>query len=193
MKTTFLKNLIVSNLVVGSLSFAAFAQEAKSLPGAPSVQSKAQEVRQEDKQNADNQPVELKKGERILRGAKLTGAKEVSLADALKTPDKFAGKTVAVAGVIVRSCKMEGCWMQLAPNATAESVRITFGDHDFFIPLNAAGLNARAEGKFNVKTLSKAEVDHLVNDDGAKFDKRNPDGSVTEVTFIASGVELTKW
>jgi Domain of unknown function (DUF4920) len=120
-----------------------------------------------------------------------TGSK-VSLAKIMKSPAKYSGKNVVVEGVIVRSCKMEGCWMELAPNATGKSIRIKMKDHKFFIPLNAAGLNAKAEGVFTVKTLSKEEVDHLMNEDGAKFDKINSDGTVTEVSFVASGVELSK-
>lgn len=128
----------------------------------------------------------------LRRGASLGQAKKVSLADALKKPKKFAGKTVRVTGVIVRSCKMEGCWMELAPTAAAKSVRVTFKDHGFFIPLDAAGMQAKAEGVFKIKTLTKAEVDHLVNEDGAKFANINKDGTVTEIAFEAVGVELTK-
>ncbi len=64
-------------------------------------------------------------------------------------------------------------------------------DHAFFIPLDSAGMNAKADGVFSVKVLSKAEVDHLI-EDGAKFDNRNADGSITEIAFEATGVELTK-
>jgi hypothetical protein len=53
-------------------------------------------------------------------------------------------------------------------------------------------MSAKAEGVFKVKTLSKAEVDHLVNEDGAKFANINKDGTVTEIAFEATGVELTK-
>jgi hypothetical protein len=129
---------------------------------------------------------------KIKRGEMLGNAKKVSLAKALKNPNKYAGKTVLVEGVIVRSCKMEGCWMELAPAKNAKSVRVKMKDHAFFIPLNAAGLTAKAEGVFNVKTLSKKEVEHLINEDGAKFENRNADGTVTEVAFEAAGVELTK-
>ncbi|MCA1638688.1 MAG: DUF4920 domain-containing protein, partial [Acidobacteria bacterium] len=83
-------------------------------------------------------------------------------------------------------------WMELAPNKDAKSVRVKMKDHAFFIPLDAAGMQAKVEGKFSVKTLSKAEVDHLINEDGAKFDNRNTDGTVTEIAFEATGVELTK-
>ena len=33
-------------------------------------------------------------------------------------------------------------------------------------------------------------VDHMIEEDGAKFDNRNADGTVTEVSFVASGIEL---
>jgi hypothetical protein len=99
---------------------------------------------------------------------------------------------VAVEGVIVRSCKKEGCWMEMAAKEGGKSVRVTFGDHAFYIPLNSAGMKVKAQGTFKTKTLSKEHVEHLINDDGAKFDNRNADGTVTEVSFDATGVELTK-
>lgn len=143
-----------------------------------------------DKQNA---PVELKNGETITRGAAIAkDAKPIALAEVLNDPSKYAGKTVTVDGVIVRSCKTEGCWMELGDKVGGRSVRVTFGDHAFFIPLNAAGLKAKAQGVFTTKTLSKEHVDHLINEDGAKFPNRNADGSVTEISFDATGVEMTK-
>jgi hypothetical protein len=143
-------------------------------------------------------PTELDKTEAIpakgvlKRGAPLGDSKKVSLVKVMANPAKYADKTVRVEGVIVRSCKMEGCWMELAPTADAKSVRVQFKDHGFFIPLDAAGAKAKAEGVFSVKTLSKEEVDHLMNEDGAKFDRINEDGTVTEISFLASGVELTR-
>jgi hypothetical protein len=53
-------------------------------------------------------------------------------------------------------------------------------------------MKVKAQGAFVVKTLSKDHVDHLINEDGAKFPNRNADGTVTEVSFDAAGVELTK-
>lgn len=130
---------------------------------------------------------------KMTRGAGVSpDAKQVSLVEVLKKPENFAGKTVAVEGVIVRSCKAEGCWMEIAPSAKDKSVRVTFQDRAFFIPLDSAGRRARAEGVFSVKTLSKAEADHLEKEDDAKFDKRSADGTVTEISFEATGVELFK-
>ncbi|MGD9564224.1 MAG: DUF4920 domain-containing protein [Pyrinomonadaceae bacterium] len=167
-------------IVIVALAFTAMAQELNS-KGEPVVKSK------------DNAPVELKAGETITRGAELAkGVKKITVAKAFAKPAKVEGKTFEVNGVIVRSCKKEGCWMEMADKEGSRSVRVTFGDHAFFIPLNAAGMKVRAQGTFKTKVLPKEHVDHLINDDGAKFDKRNPDGTVTEVSFDATGVELTK-
>ena len=171
-------------ILFGMMSTLALATAAQT-----DLNSKGQPVAK----NVQNAPVELKNGETITRGTALVaGTKKVSLEKALDEPEEFAGKTVAVEGVIVRSCKKEGCWMEMASKEGAKSVRVTFGDHAFYIPLNSAGMKVKAQGVFKTNVLSKEHVDHLINDDGAKFDKRNADGTVTEVSFEATGVELTK-
>ena len=128
----------------------------------------------------------------LKRGAAIGNSKKVKLNKVLAEPAKFSGKTVRVEGVIVRSCKMEGCWAELAQDKDSKSVRVKMKDHAFFIPLQSAGAKARAEGVFTVKTLTKAMVDHMIEEDGAKFTNRNIDGTVTEVSFEATGIELKK-
>ena len=150
------------------------------------------QMKSEIKPTQDDKTSKFDRDGKIKRGAAVGAAKKVSLAKAMKDPNKYAGKAILVEGVIVRSCKMEGCWMELAPAKDAATVRIKMKDHAFFVPLDAAGLKAKVEGVMSVKTLSKAEVDHLMNDDGAKFAKINADGTVTEVSFEATGVELSK-
>lgn len=127
----------------------------------------------------------------LKRGAAIGSADKASLKKVLADPAKYSGKTVRVEGVIVRSCKMEGCWLELAAKEAGPSMRVKMKGHGFFVPLNSAGLKAKVEGTVSVKTLTKDHVDHLI-EDGAKFDKRNADGTVTEVSFEASGVELKK-
>lgn len=179
-----MKRIISLMMLTLAFSLAASAQDSKPVKTIEAA--------------AEAKPTEKDKTEAIpadgvlRRGAALGASKKVSLAKVMKDPSKYAGKSVRVEGVIVRSCKKEGCWMELAPEANAKAVRVKMKDHAFFIPLDAAGARAKAEGVFSVKTLTKAEVDHLVNDDGAKFDNRNADGSVTEISFEATGVELTK-
>ncbi|HEX2059336.1 MAG TPA: DUF4920 domain-containing protein [Thermoanaerobaculia bacterium] len=136
--------------------------------------------------------VSLSAGEVVTRGAAIDKeAKTVALATVLENPEAYTKDAVVVEGVIAAACTRKGCWMQLAPAADAkEGVRVTFKDYGFFIPLDAKGMKARAEGVAVVKTLSKAEADHL-EQEGAKL-TRKADGSALEVSFVANGVELTK-
>jgi Domain of unknown function (DUF4920) len=172
-----MKKLFGLMILTLALSFAAFAQE------------KTENAKPTD---ADKQ-ANFDASGMIKRGAALSGkAEKVSLAKVLENPSKYAGKTVQVEGVIVRSCKMEGCWAELAPDAKSKSVRVKMKDHSFFIPLQSAGFKAKADGVFIVKTLTKEQVDHMINEDGAKFENRNADGTVTEISFEAAGIELRK-
>ena len=126
----------------------------------------------------------------LKRGAPIGKSDKVKLNKVLADPSKYTGKTVRVEGVIVRSCKMEGCWAELAQDKDSKSIRVKMKDHSFFIPLRSAGASARVEGTVQVKTLTKAMVDHMIEEDGAKFGNRNADGTVTEVSFEATGIEL---
>jgi hypothetical protein len=130
-------------------------------------------------------------GEVITRGTAIPkDTKAIPLAQVLASPDAYTKEAVVVEGVIAASCSRKGCWMQLAPAADAQGVRVTFKDYAFFIPLDAKGMKVRAEGVAVVKTLSKADADHL-EEEGAKL-VRQKDGTALEVSFVANGVELTR-
>ena len=172
-----MKSLFSLVIIILVFTFSAFSQEE--------MKEKAQPT------EADKTAV-IPSDSYLKRGAPIGKSKKVSLEKALTEPAKFADKTVRVEGVIVRSCKMEGCWAELAPKADGKSVRVKMKDHGFFIPLQSAGAFARAEGIFTVKTVSKEQVDHMIKEDGAKFANRNADGTVTEVSFEATGIELKK-
>ncbi|HEY9283798.1 MAG TPA: DUF4920 domain-containing protein [Pyrinomonadaceae bacterium] len=136
-------------------------------------------------------PVALAEGQTLKRGAPVdAGAAALKLADVLKEPSKYTGKYVVVEGVVERVCQKQGCWLELAPERGARGVRVAMRDHAFFVPFNAAGLRARAEGTFAVKTLTREDADHFEKE-GARL-TRNGDGTATEVSFTASGVELRK-
>ena len=139
----------------------------------------------------ETKPEPIKLAEIVKRGAPMGDAERVAFAEALKEPQKYAGKAVVIEGVSVRVCKMEGCWMEIAPQAGAETIRATFKNHAFFVPKDADGRRFRAVGEFTVKRLDREMVEHLVKEDGAKV-KTNPDGTADEVTFVATGVELWK-
>jgi hypothetical protein len=170
-----MKSFISLAIIILAFSFSAIAQEEMKGKAEPTEADKTAAIPSDGY---------------LKRGAPIGKAKKASLTKVLMDPTKFTGKTVLVEGVIVRSCKMEGCWAELAANKNAKSVRVKMKDHAFFIPLQSAGAMARAEGVFEVKTLTKAMVDHMIEEDGAKFENRNADGTVSEVSFVASGIEL---
>ena len=121
----------------------------------------------------------------VKRGVEIPAdAKSVALADVVAKPDAYAKQPVVVDGTVSSVCTNMGCWMQL------DSVRVTFKDYGFFVPTDSKGMNARIEGVVEIKTLSKAEADHL-EEEGAKL-SRNADGTANEVSFVATGVELRK-
>jgi hypothetical protein len=124
----------------------------------------------------------------ITRGDALPATAAVAMAEVLAAPAKYTKAPVLVEGVIVKSCTEKGCWMQLAAAKDQTGIRVTFKDYGFFIPLNAAGMKARAYGVVLTTKHSKSDADHLINE-GAKL-VRNADGTATEVAFVASGVEL---
>jgi hypothetical protein len=91
--------------------------------------------------------------------------KGVTLAEAIPikalydTPEKFAGKTIRVDGVVSAVCEAMGCWMALAdPKDAALVVRFKV-DHDAGIvfPLSARGKAASAEGIFEKIAAGDAE------------------------------------
>jgi len=183
-------------LMILTLATASFAAAQETQPKIdepkPPMTKEQMEMEKKMKPSADDKVSKFDADGKMKRGAAIGTAKKVSLKKAMKNPSKYASKAILVEGVIVRSCKMEGCWMELAPTKDSAAVRIKMKDHAFFVPLDAAGLKARVEGVMSVKTLSKEEVKHLMDEDGAKFDKINADGTVTEISFEATGVELSK-
>jgi hypothetical protein len=127
----------------------------------------------------------VKRGDAIPADAKLT-----PLAQVLEKPEAFTKDAVVTEGVVEAACTKMGCWMQVAPEGGKAGMRVTFKDYGFFVPKDCKGSKAKIAGVVEIKTLSKDEADHLEHE-GAKL-PRNEDGTASEVSFVASGVELTK-
>ena len=130
----------------------------------------------------------------LTRGAALQGAPAVTLAELLRSPERYAGKAVRVEGQVRKACERKGCWMELAegPSETSRGagVRVTFKDYGFFVPLDSAGASARVEGVVQVAELSEARAAHYASE-GATV-PRGKDGKAREVQLVASGVELRR-
>jgi hypothetical protein len=121
-------------------------------------------------------------------GDKLGKSPAVSIADVMKDPDEFAGKSVIFSGRIEEVCQKKGCWMEVVSGDPASRIRVTFKDYGFFVPKDSHGMMVRAEGVFETKVLSKEDAEHLAGE-GANI-VPNEDGTATELAFVASGVEL---
>ena len=124
----------------------------------------------------------------VTRGDVLGDSPVVDLAEALRNPSAFAGEQVILEGTVVKACPMKGCWMELAPEGAGRGIRVTFKDYGFFVPTGVAGRSARLEGTFETNVFSRRDADHLIEEGVALV--RNPDGTATELSFVASGVEL---
>ena len=143
-----------------------------------------------DKAAAATPPATGDTAEIVKRGDPLGDSPEVAFADVLKAPEKYTSKPVIVEGVIERVCTSKGCWMEIAPKAGESGARVTFKDYGFFVPTGSQGWLVKAEGQFAVKTLSEEKAAHYESE-GARV-KRQADGTATEISFVATGVELRK-
>ncbi|HEY3351192.1 MAG TPA: DUF4920 domain-containing protein [Thermoanaerobaculia bacterium] len=122
-------------------------------------------------------------------GAPLGDSPKVALADLVKDPAAFSGKTVKTEGTVSSVCQEKGCWMVL--KAGDQSVRVRFKDYAFFVPKDSAGATAVLEGVFIVKTVPEATAKHYAEETpgGRPGDIK---GDQKELSFLASGVELAK-
>jgi hypothetical protein len=132
-------------------------------------------------------------GEIVRVGAPIASERRERLATVLKDPSAFVGQTFVVEGNVRRACSRKGCWMELAADATAgaPACRVTFKDYGFFVPTDSAGRIAKVEGTLEVTKLKARHVEHLA-EEGATFKDKAPDGTVEEVRFVATGVELRR-
>jgi hypothetical protein len=122
-------------------------------------------------------------------GAPLGSSPKVALADLVKDPAAWSGKTVRTEGVVSAVCQGSGCWMTL--KSGGQSVRVTFKDYGFFVPMDSAGATAVMEGVFTAKTIPEATAKHYAEETpgGKPGDIK---GDQKELSFLASGVELAK-
>jgi hypothetical protein len=127
-------------------------------------------------------------------GQPLAPSDTLPVATLVGKPEGYAGKTVTVEGTVRSACTNKGCWMEIAENGKVGSgappgCRVTFKDYGFFVPTNSAGSRARVQGTFELATVSASRVRHL-EQEGAAFASKQPDGTARELRLVATGVEL---
>lgn len=125
-------------------------------------------------------------------GAALSSGKALPIATILQGGSTHQGKTLIVEGEVRRACTRKGCWMELAESTETNTpgCRVTFKDYGFFVPTNSGGAHAKVEGVVEVEKVVASHVKHL-EEEGATFAKKAPDGTAEEIRLVATGVELT--
>jgi hypothetical protein len=122
-------------------------------------------------------------------GAPLGDSPKVALADLVKDAGAWSGKTVRTEGVVSTVCQGSGCWMTL--KSGEQSVRVTFKDYGFFVPIDSAGATAVMEGVFSVRTIPESTAKHYASEaPGGKPDAIK--GDQRELSLVAFGVELAR-
>ena len=122
------------------------------------------------------------------------GEKPLSLAEAIKDPAKFAGKTIRLEAPITGVCQAKGCWMNLGkPDANGNPpVFVKFKDYGFFMPKDSSGRTAIVEGTMSFKQETVAETKHYLEDAGKHDEAKKVTAGRKILSFMASGVAIKK-
>jgi hypothetical protein len=116
----------------------------------------------------------------------------VPLADVLANPEAYKDKQITTEGTVRQVCQKRGCWAEIRPGESrdSETMRVTFKGYAFFLPKDSRGATVKIEGKVSIQLLSAEQVTHL-EEEGATFTNKKPDGSAIMTEFVAAGVEMT--
>lgn len=96
-------------------------------------------------------------------------------------------KNIRLTGNITKSCAKKGCWMILENEMN--SVRVTFKDYGFFVPLGFQNKNVLLEGILKEEVVSEADRKHFAEDEGkSKEEIEAIKGDEKQYTFVASSV-----
>lgn len=108
-------------------------------------------------------------------GEPISSSDAANLAAVAKNPAAYKGKTIVTTGKVTRVCQERGCWMAIKDSASDATVRMH--GHSFFVPMDAAGREARVQGSV------------MMTKDGKECDEMEAVGAQLEID--ATGVELS--
>jgi hypothetical protein len=127
-------------------------------------------------------------------GKPLAGKDTIPISTLLAEPDKYAGQTVRVEGLVTGVCARRGCWMTLAPDKGAQDLRIKVDDDVIVFPIEAKGRRAIAEGQFTKIAMSleetKAWRKHLAEERREEFDTSQVTEPMTYYQIQATGAVI---
>jgi hypothetical protein len=110
-------------------------------------------------------------------GAGVTLKDATPIADVVKSPKEFVGKTIRVDGVATAVCEAMGCWMAVAESdkKDAPTVRLQVEDGGPIVfPISAKGKQVSAEGTFEA-----VGNDEHARDAASEHARQDPNASAT--------------
>lgn len=120
----------------------------------------------------------------------------ITAEDAVPAPQLYSmmeGKeqlNVKLVGTIEECCQKKGCWMKV-DMGDGKTMRVSFKDYAFFVPMNSAGKEVIMEGVATMEETSVEALRHFAEDAGKSKDEI---AAITEpkkeLVFEASGVIL---
>lgn len=125
-----------------------------------------------------------------LYGDYITAANYSDLSEVIDEFTEDEVKEMKIGGTLNTVCQTKGCWTTLQTE-DGRSLRMTFANYSFFLPIDAAGREIVAEGLAFKKTTSVDELIHYAEDANASAEEI---AAITEpkveYTFEAKGVLL---
>lgn len=95
---------------------------------------------------------------------------------------------IKVQGTVQEVCQAKGCWMTMELGQD-KSMRITFKDYGFFVPLNSSGKTAVIQGELKKEITTVATLKHYAKDAGKSHEEIEAiTEPKTELVFTADGV-----
>ncbi len=93
-------------------------------------------------------------------GAGVTLKETTAIADVVKNPEAFVGKTIRIDGTATAVCQHMGCWMAVSESdkADAPTVRLKVEDGVIVFPVSAKGKSVSAQGVFEKIAPNDAEA-----------------------------------
>lgn len=121
-------------------------------------------------------------------------AAEVTIADLLKSPDAWVGKTVRVAGTVTDVCPRAGCWIDITDDSGQRTIRLKVNDGEIVFPVEASGKPVVAEGTFARIEMTEEQAvgwaRHLAEERGDTFDPETDDAPTVIYRIEGRGARI---
>jgi hypothetical protein len=123
-------------------------------------------------------------------GTKITEDSAIAMSDLKAAMGDKKELAVKLTGEVEAVCQKKGCWMNIK-GTNGESMRVTFKDYAFFMPMDCSGKTAIVEGLAKIEVTSIADLKEFAKDDNQSKEEiaaiKEPK---LELVFEANGVIL---